>query len=198
MRPARLLTLAAATAVLLPASLSAQLPGGSLRDVAGSRRAYLSDVLRNVEVTVTAWKAAREADDVAAAQALYTADASFFPYRGDRFSGRDRVRDGLAAQFAREDDFRATMTDFTAGGTLAYYSGEYTYQLRRPEGGEPIVAAGTYILVLEREARGWRIRSHIERADLDLLESQAASASAQPAAPPPATPDRVPVPRNGS
>lgn len=193
MRFPTLLTLAATAALLFPASASAQLPGGSISDVAGNRRAFLSEVLRNVEATVTAWKAAREADDVAAAAALYSDDATFFPYRGQHYAGRGKLREGLAAQFASEDDFRATMTDFTAGGTLAYYSGDYTYQLRRPGGGEPITAAGTYILVLERQGRSWRIRSHVERADLDLLEQQTATIPAAPAAP-----DTVPVTAAGS
>lgn len=49
-------------------------------------------------------------------------------------------------------------------------------------------AAGTYFLVLERQGRGWRIRSHLEHADLDLLEQQTATTPAPPeTAPAPAT-----------
>jgi len=158
------------TAVFAPRA-AAQQPGGAPTDVSAHRRAFLAEVMQNVERTVQQWRAAREGRDAKALAALYTSDAVLFPYRGKPATGKDAVEATLPATLPQAVQFRATMRDFTAGGGLAYYSGEFQY-LVRPTAGDPFTVAGSYILVLERANNGWRIRSHIERADLDLLAAQ--------------------------
>lgn len=171
-----------ATAALAPRA-AAQQPGGAPSDVSAHRRAFLAEVMQNVERTVHAWRAAREADDLKALSNLYTSDAVYFPYRGKPATGRDQVETAMGTALATEEQFRATMQDFTAGGGLAYYSGEFQYLVRPASGADPYTVAGSYILVLERGGGGWKIRSHIERADLDLLQAQGQIAFPTPGAP---------------
>lgn len=166
--------------------------GGSPGDVRIHRQRYLAEVLRSVETTVGRWREARTAKDAAAAARLYGDDAMFVPYRGKPSMGAD-LREALAAQFAAESDFRAAMVDFSAGGSLAYYAGEFSYQVH-PQGGEPYTAAGIFVLVLEQKDGGWKIRSHLERPDLDLIDSQRAAATPAPADAAPASTTPAPTP----
>lgn len=183
-RRSTLVPLLLLAALLAPAAAGAQLiPGGGPGDMRDHRRGYLADVLRNVEGTVTAWRQARERKDAAASARFYADEAVFIPFRGALVTGNEDIRDALGRQFAVESEFRSAMQDFTAGGGLAYYAGEFSFRVQ-PPGESPYTASGTYVLVLERKDGGWKIRSHVERADPDVLEAQRlpAPAASAPAA----------------
>lgn len=190
MKRSILLSLCLAATLAVPAASHAQLltPGGSPADSREGRRRFLAEVLGNVEVTVSQWREARRARDVEAVLRFYTDDAMLVPFRGEVMLGRDNLRDALNARLPVESEFRSAMVDFTAGGQMAYYAGQFSYLVTPRDGTEPYTASGMYVLLLEQARGGWKIRSHVERPDLDLLDAQRAQSAAATAAPAPATP----------
>lgn len=150
--------------LLAPAPLAAQIPGGDIQSPNGWRSQYLAEVYRNVDVALRQWMAAWENDDAPGAAELFLAEGTYVPAEGGEVRGRARIRDSFACRLPRAEGIELKMSDFAAGGDLAYQAGRFTYRVGK-SADSAVVRTGRYVAVFKQEGKRWRIRSLQEYAD---------------------------------
>jgi len=95
--------------------------------------------------------------------ALYTPDAQFLTETGERFAGRDAIRE--VTRHAMELFTSDLIFESKIGGIsaeLAYDSGDYHETLVTAANGKTLHPRGTYMMVLRREAKGrWLIAAQM-------------------------------------
>lgn len=155
---ALLLSLASAGPVL------GQLPGSGLPSARSQTQRFLADVDAEIQPMFIRWKRAWEADDAGAVAALFDADGFYAPADGPTARGREEIVGVLRQALPTRRLFRRTVADFTASGSLAYYSGRFSYQVD-PVRGSTYTLEGNYMLVFHRAGRSWLIRGYLEAAD---------------------------------
>ncbi|MEZ4585130.1 MAG: nuclear transport factor 2 family protein [Gemmatimonadales bacterium] len=126
------------------------------------RLEFLDNVRRAVGKTLDQLKEAVQRTDTTKALDLFVDGALYTGSDGINHYGFDGIRDGIGARVERSGGLALTVLDFTASGALAYQYGRYTYAAG-PDGTG--FEEGTYVLVMQQDGRGYKIRSFIERAD---------------------------------
>ena len=91
--------------------------------------------------------------------ALYTPDAQFLTETGERFAGRDAIREltrqAMAAFTSAEPAFESVITKIS--GDMAYDSGDY-HETLTAANGKVLQPHGMYLMVLRRQSDGrWLI-----------------------------------------
>ena len=163
--------------------LAAQIPGGDIQSPTGWRGQYLTEVYRNVDITLRQWMAAWDNDDATGVAELFTGEGTYLSADGEEARGRARIRESFACRLREGDGIELKMADFAAGGDLAYQAGRFTYRAGSPAD-SAATRTGRYVAVLQQEGKRWRIRSLQEYADPGAPAVPTAGCPAKPAAPP--------------
>jgi uncharacterized protein (TIGR02246 family) len=91
--------------------------------------------------------------------ALYTPDAHFLIETGERFAGREAIREltrGAMTTFTSNMTWESKVTEIS--GEMAYDSGDYHETLVNAADGKELHPRGTYLMVFRRQADGrWLI-----------------------------------------
>jgi ketosteroid isomerase-like protein len=161
-RARRSLLVLAVTGISLVSGLAAQRPGDELPSSSRARQDYLRATYQEVKELLEDWHVLHRQRDGKSLSRLFTSDGLYSPVEGWVVQGTEEVRDSLDARLPRVTAYRATLLDYTAGGTLAYYMGRLTYRLG--EGVAERDVSGTFVMVLYLDGHRWRIRSYVERA----------------------------------
>lgn len=148
------------------APLQAQAPNAHLDGVNRVKAKFLEESLREVTGFLTRWRDALASDDAKKVTEYFTEDGFLSLSRGESVQGRRDVRAQFEALLPVLEGFNSTLIDFTASGGMAYQFGRYT-QVIRDERGITTPERGTYVLILYRDGRDWKIRSYVERPDAD-------------------------------
>mgnify|MGYP002780353986 CR=1 FL=1 len=151
----------------------AQLLPGDHYDVDAARRADRAAIMTEVQRLLASWQQAWVRGDPRAVARLYTKDALLLlPQQPMAAQGTAAIERALAESLGKGSGVQFGLADAETGDPLLYVAGRFEYALpmvAEPGGGvleEPEVVGGTYLAVLERQGRNWRIRAHIFRADL--------------------------------
>ena len=164
---ARAIALSVLFTAAAAASAGAQIPGGSPSLSGDSRRGYLSEAYRAVDIVVVQWETAWLSADMKDLMSLYTDDAVYLPASASKASqGRREVQATLQALLPSRKDIHTRMVDFTASGDMAYYAGKYFFQTD-PAAGPVRNETGTFVFIFQHQGREWKIRSHVEKPDPD-------------------------------
>jgi len=126
------------------------------------RLEFLDNVRKALGKTLDQLKEAVQRSDTTRALDQFVDGALYSGSDGVNHYGFDGLREGLGARLARSGGLALTLLDFTASGALAYQYGRYTYAAG-PDGSG--FEEGTYVIVMQQDGRGYKIRSFVERAD---------------------------------
>lgn len=166
------LLLAALSALALPATGLAQIPGGDPNAAFDRRDAVRAEVraraLREVSEELTEWADAWLEDDVGELMDRYADQARV---RGLPFgfaSGKDALEGKFEAYLEDVGDIRLNMREFNASGRLAYGVASYAYHAVG-EDGSGSMQQGTVMMAFLKED-GWKILSQ-----LFVLDTEAGS-----------------------
>jgi len=115
------------------------------------------DKAGTIETARAGFVAALRSGDAKAASAVYAEGAKLLAPAADVIEGRDAIeafwREGLEAGVF---DVELVMLDLEQGNRLAYEIGRYALRSRPSDGG-PVIDAGKYLLVHQRQRDGsWR------------------------------------------
>lgn len=105
--------------------------------------------------------------------ALYTPQAQFLTETGERFTGREAIRDltrGAMDMFTSDLVFESKVTEVS--GDMAYDNGDYHETLTGAKDGKTLHPHGTYLMVLRRQADGkWLIGAQMwsEKRSSDVM-----------------------------
>lgn len=146
--------------------LQAQAPNAHLDGVNRIKAKFLEESLREVTTFLVRWRDALASDDAKKVTEYFTEDGFLSLSRGEAVQGRRDVRSQFEALLPALEGFNSTLIDFTASGGMAYQYGRYT-QVIKDERGITTPERGTYVLILYRDGRDWKIRSYVERPDAD-------------------------------
>lgn len=160
--------------------LAAQI-GGDIKSPTRWRTQYLTEVYRNVDITLRQWTAAWDNDDPPGLAELFTAEGTYLSPEGEEIRGRDRIRESFACRLPGADGIELKMVDFIASGDLAYQTGRITYRVGTPAD-SAATRTGRYVVVLNQEGKRWRIRSLQEYSDPGAPSVAAAGCPAKPGA----------------
>lgn len=150
--------------VMGTAPLQAQAPNSHLDGVNRVKARFLEESLREVTKFLVRWRDALASDDAKKVTEYFTDDGFLSLSRGESVQGRRDVRSQFESLLPVLEGFNSTLIDFTASGGMAYQYGRYT-QLIKDERGITTPERGTYVLILYRDGRDWKIRSYVERPD---------------------------------
>lgn len=161
-----LLVVAGLWVTLALAPIQAQAPNAHLDGVNRIKAKFLEESLREVTGFLIRWRDALASDDAKKVTEYFTEDGFLSLSRGESVQGRRDVRSQFEALLPSLEGFNSTLIDFTASGGMAYQYGRYT-QAIKDERGITTPERGTYVLILYRDGRDWKIRSYVERTDAD-------------------------------
>jgi uncharacterized protein (TIGR02246 family) len=142
-------------------SASAQVvPGAPRTDWERGRNEYNMEVLRAYNALMQDWREAWQRGDPKAAAEFYTDEAFLFVPDSELIQGKASIETYLTRALPGVVEIRTGLTDFVASERLAYALGPFWYEVRAA-GGPPRTLTGTYVAVLVREGRRWKIRSQV-------------------------------------
>ncbi len=147
-------------------SLQAQIPGGYYESSDRIQARFIQESLREVTAFLVKWREVLATDDAKKLSTYFTVDGFFAPSRGETVQGRRNIQTQLEMLLPVTEGFHTTLVDFSVSGAMAYQYGRYT-QAITDQNGIKQPDRGTYVLVLYREGRDWKIRSYVERSDSD-------------------------------
>ncbi len=128
-------------------------------DMSADLQRYHAEVLREYNAVIGDWRQAWARGDARATARFYTEDASFIPPNGAQIQGRDAIERYFRENLSPGGEIRLGVVDFAASGSLAYAQGRYWLQ---PDAADQSTAVfGTYMAVMRREGRTWRIRAQM-------------------------------------
>ena len=141
-------------------------PGSPTVDWERERNLYTAEVLNAYYATMHAWRDAWQREDANAAAEFYTDKAFLLVPDAELIQGRDSIQSYLAKTLPGLLEVRTGLTDFIASDRLAYALGPFWYEVRDDQGRRQSFT-GTFIAVLVREGRNWRIRSQVFKREAD-------------------------------
>ena len=120
----------------------------------------------DVDKVRMAYQKAAVAGDVPALVALYTNDAVVMPPDMPMVKGKANVEafHKKMQAMAKLSDVQITPTDTQIIGDTAIDAGTYR-QTVTPTGGKPMADVGKYIVILKKQADGWKLAYEIYNAD---------------------------------
>jgi uncharacterized protein (TIGR02246 family) len=122
---------------------------------------YSMESMQEYQNVVRDWTSAWSRADVGRTARFYLDDATFVPEGGVVVQGRREIERSLRELLPRRRDMRLQISDFEVRGTLLYGLGTFTYQESTDANGGTRTVSGTYMTVMQRNGRTWRIRSQI-------------------------------------
>lgn len=161
----RLFGLIMLTLLVAPCSLWAQvLPIPPAPDRQREMQQYNIEVLKHYNSVMSSWRNAWKEQDARALARLYTDDAVLLPADREPVQGRGAIEAHFRESLDGTRDIQTGVADFSSSATLAVASGRYWQEVESEDGGVRRVS-GTYMAVLRRDGRSWRIRSQLFRPD---------------------------------
>jgi uncharacterized protein (TIGR02246 family) len=152
--------LIALSATLLAAPAAAQVvPGAPTINWDRDRNEYNMEVLKAFNEVMQAWRDGWQNEDAAAMAALYIDAASLVLPGTELIQGRDSIRSELSKALPGVLEVRTGLSEFLASDRMAYALGPFWYRMR--DGDTTRTQIGTYVAILLREGRTWKIRSHV-------------------------------------
>lgn len=140
------------------------IPGAPQTDWDRATQEYTIEVLRAYNAMMQEWRDAWQAGNAQRAADFYADGASLLIEDRDLLQGKEAIRAYLETFLPGVVEIRTGLSDFVASDRLAYALGSVWYQIRGPSGGLESVQ-GTYLSVLVREGRRWRIRSQVFKSE---------------------------------
>ncbi len=149
------------TAIGFTAPAMAQhVPGAPTIDWEREQQEYRLDVLRSYNQVMKEWREAWERGDAQAALRFYADGAYLFVSDQDLIEGRESIHRYLQTTLPNVIEIRTGLSDFVASDRLAYALGPFWFQYRDNSNGVRSVS-GTFVAVLVRQGRQWKIRSQV-------------------------------------
>lgn len=146
-------------------------------DMSTAAREYQAEVLREAQTVITEWHEAWARRDTRALLRLYTSDAllivpdaSVAPLQGGA-----AIQAHLDENWATTGTIRFGLASAEASGRLLYLSGRFFVEgVQRVASGRTVAPpqprSGTFVAVLQRQGRSWRIRAQVFRPDGEATE----------------------------
>jgi ketosteroid isomerase-like protein len=142
-------------------------------DPRAADRAYQAEVLREAQATITDWHQAWARRDARALMRLYTSDALLIVPDASvaPLHGAEAIQAHLEENWAATGNIRFGLAAAEASGRLLYLSGRFFVdgvQAAQRSGASTATTqpqSGTFVAVMQRQGRGWRIRAQIFRPD---------------------------------
>jgi ketosteroid isomerase-like protein len=140
---------------------------------------YRAEATRDAMTMLGEWQSAWTRDDLRTLSRLYDADALLrLPGEPAAVQGREKVEEALRARLPAFGGMEVETVDVEVGDRLLYLLQRYTIAPAGAAGPSALALSGNFTTVLERDARGWRIRAQTFEAP---AEGSAAVAAALPA-----------------
>ncbi len=158
-RPFSLVTVSIFLFLLSGTAAAQPLPIPRQQDMAVEMQRYTAEALRDYNAMIGDWREAWVSGDPGATARFYTEDATLLPATGGQIQGRGAIERYFSENLAPGGEIRLGVADFAASGSLAYASGRYWLQANGADQSSAVF--GTYMAVLRREGRGWRIRAQM-------------------------------------
>jgi uncharacterized protein (TIGR02246 family) len=122
---------------------------------------YNVESMQEYQNIVREWTTAWSRSDIRRVSRLYVDDATFVPVGGEMLLGRQEIEESLRELVPRRRDMQLQISDFEVRGTLLYGMGTFTYRESLDGEAGSRTVTGTYMTVMQRNGRTWRIRSQI-------------------------------------
>ena len=135
------------------------LPGVPPADNRQEMREFNAAALRGVSSMLAEWRGAWARNDARQAARFYTEDALLLVGEGKPLRGRQEIETGFAGILATSGVIQVAVEDFVASGNVAYAFGNFWYPTEQEEDAPPVT--GTYVMLLRRDGRTWKIRSQM-------------------------------------
>src|SRR5690242_655279 len=121
----------------------------------------------SIEEMADAYRKAVLAGDATAVSATYGRDAVEMPPGSPPLRGRaaiERYYRELFGGSIRITDFTFTHLETTSAGNIGFTTGTYKRKLS-PKYGEPVEDSGSFVVIVKRDARGWKSAYVIYNSD---------------------------------
>lgn len=152
--------LIALSATLLATPAAAQvIPGAPTVNWDRDRNEYNTEVLKAYNDVMQAWRDAWQGEDAKAMAALYSDRAHLILPDAELIQGRDSIQSELAKALPGVVEVRTGLSEFMASDRTAYALGPFWYRIRDGENTRTLI--GTYVTILIREGRTWKIRTQM-------------------------------------
>ncbi len=122
---------------------------------------YSVESMQEYQDVVRQWTSAWSRADAGRTARFYLDDATFVPDGGVLLQGRREIERSLREILPRRRDMQLQISDFEVRGTLLYGLGTFSYREDVEGTGGYRTVSGTYMTVMQRNGRTWRIRSQI-------------------------------------
>jgi len=147
-------------AALVPAQLTAQVPGGEQIPRGSVMAEYKAEVLTQVNSLLADWGNDWGLDRPQELSELYWEDALLIPPGGGLMRGRAEILSYFTDTLSQHGRIEAFMLDFDASGGMAQVFGNYMLAIQQgAEAGSQ--QTGPLITVYLRRGRRWKIRSQV-------------------------------------
>lgn len=135
------------------------LPGARPTDNRLEMREFNAEALRGVSSMLAEWRGAWARNDAREAARFYTDDALLLIGDGKPLRGRQEIQTGFGGILSTSGVIQVAVEDFLASGNVAYAYGNFWYPNELDETAAPVT--GTYVMLLRRDGRNWKIRSQM-------------------------------------
>lgn len=135
------------------------LPGVRAADNRQEMREFNAEALRGVSSMLAEWRGAWARNDVREAARFYTDDALLLIGDGKPLRGRQEIETGFGGILSTTGVIQVAVEDFLASGNVAYAYGNFWYPNEQDQDAPPVT--GTYVMLLRRDGRNWKIRSQM-------------------------------------
>lgn len=135
------------------------LPGVRGPDNRQEMRDFNAEALRGVSSMLAEWRGAWARDDARQAARFYTEDALLLIGDGKPLRGRQEIQTGFGGILSTTGVIQVAVEDFLASGNVAYAYGNFWYPSEQDQDAPPVT--GTYVMLLRRDGRNWKIRSQM-------------------------------------
>jgi ketosteroid isomerase-like protein len=141
-------------------------PGAPSTNWERERSEYSLAVLKAYHVLMQDWRDAWERGDPQAAGEFYSDSAFLFVADAELIRGKAPIQEYLTTTLPDVVEMRTGLSDFVATDRLAYALGPFYFRYREP-GNAVRTRSGTFVAVLVREGRRWKIRSQVFKEDVE-------------------------------
>jgi uncharacterized protein (TIGR02246 family) len=127
--------------------------------ITNEHQLYTAETMVEYQELVREWGTAWSNGNAARVARLYADNAVFVPVGGEIVQGRANIERAVRGLVSEWSNLQMGLTDFEVRGNILYGLGMYSYIAH--ENGTASNVNGTYIVVMQRSGRSWRIRSQV-------------------------------------
>jgi uncharacterized protein (TIGR02246 family) len=123
---------------------------------------YRALILERVNVVISDWQAAWNADDSGALAKDYS-EFGTLVLTGEKVTGREAIEDYLSETLPSIGHLSFSLAEFEASGSMAMMLSTFHFRESDGKSGERREVVGDCLTVLVEEGGGWKIRSQLFR-----------------------------------